>query len=146
MADAFSRALGYLTARSRTVQETNRYLLGKGYPPEEVQGAVARLLELDLLNDEKTARQWVEYNSRCKYKGRERLLRELRARGVDPETVEKALEPLDDEEELRMALELLAPRRAEEWPLGKLYRFLRYRGFSYCTWERVKLYYENLTE
>lgn len=145
MAGAFSRALNYLTARSRTVQETTEYLLRKGYSPEDTAQAVTRLLELDLLNDQKVAVQWVEYSMRCKPKGRDRLSRELLARGVDREIIEEALAVLDEEAEFELALQLLSPRPVSRWPQDKLYRFLRYRGFSFHIIERVKLYYENLT-
>jgi len=145
MAGAFSRALNYLSARSRTVQETTDYLLRKGCSPEETGQAVARLLELDLLNDQKTAVQWVEYCMRCKPRGRVRLSRELYARGIDRETINQALEVLDDNTEYDLALQLLAPRPVNQWPQDKLYRFLCSRGFSFYTIERVKNYYLNLT-
>lgn len=145
MAGAYSRALNYLAARSRTVQETTEYLLRKGCSPEETQQAVSRLLELDLLNDKKTSVQWVEYSMRCKPRGRDRLSRELLARGVDRAIIEEALAVLDEEAEYDLALRLLSPRPVSRWPQDKLYRFLRYRGFSFHTIERVKIYYENLT-
>ena len=145
MASAFSRALKYLSVRSRTVQETTAYLLRKGCSPEETGQAVARLLELDLLNDKKTAAQWVEYCMRCKPKGRIRLSQELYARGVDRDTINQVLEVLDDNTEYDLALQLLAPRPVTQWPPEKLYRFLSYRGYSAHTIERVKNYYQNLT-
>ncbi|HBS92727.1 MAG TPA: hypothetical protein DEA85_01805 [Firmicutes bacterium] len=145
MAGAFSRALNYLTARSRTVKETTDYLLRKGFSPEETGQAVARLLELDLLNDKKTAVQWVEYCMRCKPRGRDRLSRELLSRGVDRAIIEETLEMLDEDAEFELAMQLLSPRPVSQWPENKLYRFLRYRGFSFPIIERVKLYYEHLT-
>jgi regulatory protein len=145
MATAFSQALNYLTARSRTVQETSKYLLRKGCSPQETQEAILRLLELDLLNDKKTASQWVEYTMRCKPRGKDRLNRELRARGVDRAIIEEVLLVLDDDTEYELALELLASRHVSEWPREKLFRFLRYRGFSFPVIERIQLYYENLT-
>lgn len=145
MATAFSRALNYLTARSRTVQETIAYLQRKGYSQEETEEAVLRLLELDLLNDEKTASQWVEYTMRCKPRGKDRLSRELLGRGVDRAVVEAVLSSFDADTEYELALALLACRPVEQWTREKLFRFLRYRGFSYSVIDRVKGYYENLT-
>lgn len=142
MATAFSKGLDYLTARSRSVAETTKYLLSKGYSPQETAQAVARLLELDYLNDRKTAAGWVEYTMRCKPRGRERLSRELRARGFEREVIAAALESLTDEAELELALQLLAPRPVQQWPATKLFRFLRYRGFAYGVIEAVKLRYE----
>lgn len=143
MATAFSKALDYLTARSRTVRETTDYLLGKGFSSAETIAAVERLLELDYLNDRKTAAGWVEYTMRCKPRGRDRLIRDLKLRGVENDVIAEALEPIDDEAELALALQLLAPRPVRDWPPAKLYRYLRYRGFSHRTIERVKLHYED---
>jgi len=145
MATAFSQALNYLTARNRTVHETADYLRRKGYSREETEEAVLRLLELDLLNDRKTASQWVEYTMRCKPRGRDRLYRELQARGVAREIIEEVLFILDDDTEYELALALLAGRPVPQWSRGKLFRFLRYRGFSVPVIDRVKGYYENLT-
>lgn len=146
MATAFSKALDYLTGRSRTVAETTKYLLGKGYPSPETAQAVAKLLKLGYLDDKKTAVQWVEYTMRCKPLGRERLRRELIFRGVGREIVEEVLESLDDATEYTIALRLLAPRPVHQWPRIKLFRFLQYRGFSFGTIEKVKLYYEKMDE
>lgn len=143
MATALSKALDYLTGRSRTVAETNKYLLGKGYPAVETAQAVARLLELGYLDDKKTAVQWVEYTMRCKPLGKERLRRELVFRGIKREIVEEVLEILDDASEYDLAMQLLEPRPVHQWPRAKLYRFLQYRGFSYNTIEKIKNYYES---
>lgn len=146
MASAFSQSLYYLTGRNRTVHETGEYLRRKNYSSEEILHALTRLLELDLLDDRKTAAEWVAYTMRCKPRGRERLNRELRARGINKSIVEEALAPVDEEAELELALQLLSSRPVAEWTQAKLFRFLRYRGFSFSTLERVRARYEYLTE
>lgn len=142
MATAYSKALDYLTGRSRTVKETEDYLLRKGFSTRDTKQALARLLAHGYLDDSKTAAGWVEYTMRCKPRGRERVRRELRARGIEQEIAEQALIPLDDQTEQELALRLLAPRPVKSWTQDKLFRFLRYRGFSYQTIERIRLHYE----
>lgn len=142
---AYSRALSYLTARSRTVRETTEYLIRKGFSASEIHEAVARLLEIDLLNDMRTAREWVDYCLSCKPRGRDRLMMELSRRGIDREIILETLADVDDSTEYAQALQLLAPRPVNTWPRDKLFRFLRYRGFSYSVIERIYTHYENLT-
>ena len=49
-------ALRFLEARARSVAESRRRLTEAGYRPELVEGAIARLLALGLLDDEAFAR------------------------------------------------------------------------------------------
>lgn len=146
MKKALSRALSYLTARNRTVKETTKYLRRKGYSASQIEGAISRLLELDLLNDKRTAVQWLDYCLESKPRGRERLRRDLINRGIEREIIEEVLGKVDDECEYDLALKVLASRPVLEWSRSKLYRFLSYRGFSFSIIERVNLYYENLTQ
>lgn len=145
MTQAYSRALNYLTARNRTVKETADFLTRRGYSDPEIQEAIDRLLELDLLNDRRTASEWVEYCLNCRPRGRDRLRLELQKRGVAKEVIAEVLETLDGGTEFDMAVQLLAPRPVSLWSREKLWRFLRYRGFSFEVIERVSQYYENLT-
>lgn len=145
MTQAYARALGYLTARNRTVKETIDYLRRKGYPSSQIEEAIARLLELDLLNDGRTASQWVDYCLACKPRGRERLRQDLLKRGVDRGIIEEALGKVDDDCEFALALRILASRPVAEWSRAKLSRFLHNRGFTFACIERVNLHYENLT-
>jgi len=146
MSKAYARALSYLTARNRTVKETADYLVRKGFSASEIQEAISRLQEVSLLNDTRTAMEWVDYCLACKPRGRDRLRVELLKRGLDRDVIEEALAKLDEEKEYELALQLLSPRPVAEWSREKLFRFLRYRGFSFPIIERVNLHYENLTQ
>jgi len=145
MAGAYSRAIKYLAIRDRTVKETTDYLLRKGYSTQETQEAIDRLVEVDLLNDRRTAQHWVDYWLACKPRGRKRMDMDLRRHGVDREIIEEVLTAVDDEMELELALRLLTGRQVQDWPRQKLYRFLQYRGFSYLVIEKVNAHAENLT-
>lgn len=85
-------AFRYLEARARSVTETRRRLIDAGYRPVLVEGTIERLLAIGLLDDDLFARGWIESRDRARPRGEAALRRELRLRGVDPVTVDTALE------------------------------------------------------
>jgi regulatory protein len=85
-------AARFLEARSRSVAEVRRRLGRAGYPAELVDGAVARLTELGMLDDETFGRAWVESRDRARPRGEIALRRELALKGVDRGIVDELLE------------------------------------------------------
>jgi regulatory protein len=85
-------ALRYLEARPRSAMEVRRRLAEAGYRAELVAGAIERLAELGVLDDEAFARAWVESRDRARPRGERALSDELRRKGIDRETVTAALE------------------------------------------------------
>ncbi len=84
-------AFRFLEARQRSTAEVRRRLSTAGYRPELVDGAVARLVELEMLDDEAFARTWVESRDRAHPRGEHALRRELALKGIDRETASAAL-------------------------------------------------------
>jgi regulatory protein len=84
-------AARFLEARSRSVSEVRRRLTTAGYRPQLVDGAVERLLELGMLDDEAFARQWVESRDRARPRGERAIRQELSLKGVDRATVDLVL-------------------------------------------------------
>ena len=84
-------ALRFLEARHRSVAEVRRRLTSAGYREELIAGAIARLAELGMLNDEAFATQWVESRDRARPRGERALRSELAQRGVDRTTVDAVL-------------------------------------------------------
>ena len=84
-------AARFLETRSRSVTEVRRRLTGAGYRPELVEGAVARLLELGILDDAAFARAWVESRDRAHPRGEIALRRELRLKGIDAAVIDEVL-------------------------------------------------------
>ena len=80
-------AFRFLEARARSVTETRRRLSDAGYRPELIDGAIARLLAIGLLDDEAFARHWVESRDRARPRGEIALKRELRLRGVEAQVI-----------------------------------------------------------
>lgn len=88
MLDAAARLL---ETRSRSVTEVRRRLTTAGYRTELVEGAVARLIELGILDDAAFARAWVESRDRARPRGEAALRRELRLKGIEPTIVDEVL-------------------------------------------------------
>ena len=84
-------AARFLEVRSRSVAEVRRRLTSVGYKPDLVEGAVTRLLELGLLDDEAFARAWVESRDRARPRGERAIRQELGLKGVDRATIDLVL-------------------------------------------------------
>lgn len=104
-------ALRFLEARQRSTAEVRRRLLTHGYRPDLVDGAIDRLGELGMLDDEAFAKAWVESRDRARPRGERALRSELRTKGIDKAIVEATMDerelerPDADEEAGRRLLE-----------------------------------------
>jgi regulatory protein len=85
-------AARFLEARARSIGEVRRRLTSTGYRPDLVEGAITRLGELGMLDDEAFARAWVESRDRARPRGERALADELRLRGVDRAVIVAALD------------------------------------------------------
>lgn len=81
----------FLEARPRSIAEVRRRLTSAGYRPDLVDGAVSRLAELGVLDDEAFARAWVESRDRAHPRGERAIREELRIKGIDRPTVDAVL-------------------------------------------------------
>ena len=135
---AKAKATRYVARRARTCQEVRRKLREKDHPDYAIEEAVARLKELDYLDDAEYAREYVRSRFRSKGYGPVRLKNELKERGVGRNEIEDAMLELDHD-----ALRAAAREHAEKrWPRlageedprrrrEKLTGYLRRRGFAY---------------
>jgi regulatory protein len=85
-------ALRFLEARARSTAEVRRRLTSAGYRTELVEGAVTRLTELGVLDDEQFARAWVQSRDRARPRGERALRQELALKGVDRSVSDEVLE------------------------------------------------------
>lgn len=84
-------AARFLEARSRSVAEVRRRLTGAGYRAELVEGAIERMLELGMLDDEAFARAWVESRDRARPRGERAIRSELGLKGVERAIIDAVL-------------------------------------------------------
>lgn len=85
-------AARFLETRSRSVTEVRRRLTTAGYRSDLVDGAITRLTELGMLDDEAFARLWVESRDRARPRGERALRDELRLKGIDRAIVDGLLD------------------------------------------------------
>jgi regulatory protein len=84
-------AARFLEARSRSVTEVRRRLTGAGYRVDLVEGAIERMTELGMLDDDVFARAWVESRDRARPRGERAIREELRLKGVERSVVDAVL-------------------------------------------------------
>jgi regulatory protein len=129
-ADAFDAALGALDRKERTAHELALWLKGRGFAMDEIEAALRRLFETEVLDDERFARRYAEDKRELSGWGSERIREALLDRGVPIDTIEGVLaldshgdqldrareilirraRPLDDDADRQRALEYLARR------------------------------------
>ena len=84
-------AARFLEARSRSVAEVRRRLRSVGYRTDLVDGAIERMIELGMLDDEAFARAWVESRDRARPRGERAIRSELALKGVERSVVDAIL-------------------------------------------------------
>jgi len=131
---AFDRAVRFLSYRPRSRMEVERYLHDKGMSDEAIAHVVARLEQMNYLDDEAFARFWVENREQFRPRSRRALRYELRQKGVDPRIITRVLSEVDEEEAAWRVIERRLPRWAglERNELRrKITGYLSRRGFDY---------------
>lgn len=129
MFTAKNSALKFLSFRSRSVKEVRDYLVKKRFLDTDIDSAIDDLIELNFLDDEKLAKEWVEIRARTKPSGPVKLKFELRQKGISEEIIKKVTKL--DYSPIIKALALRYPHKDRQ----KLAGFLARRGF---TWDQIK--------
>jgi len=133
---ATNAALALLARRPRSVKEVRDRLGQKGYAPEAIDAAVARLEGWNYVGDDDFARYWVENRVAHKPRGERLIAQELWQKGVERETARAAIEAAEIDE-LGAARDLgcqkLRAYRGLERTVAyrRLGGFLGRRGFGY---------------
>ena len=89
---AYLAALRFLEARPRSIAEVRARLGRKDFAPEAIDAAIARLAELELLDDAAFARYWVENRQAYRPRGAGALRDELRRKGIDADVTAEVLD------------------------------------------------------
>lgn len=134
---AYLDALHLLARRALTVSECRRRLLDRSHPPDEIDAAIAHLIETGGLDDAKLARAQARTALETKGRGRLRVLRELVARGVSNDVAAEAIGEVFGEQDERALVQRALqkklrgrsrPANAAEY--GRLYQHLMRLGFT----------------
>ena len=143
---AINSAINLLSYRDRTIGEIGKRLKSKSYPEDLIGEVIEELTRLELVDDKKFSKDWVESRGKFKPKSRSALVAELRNKGVDKELAERAVENIDDEGEFKMAksvAENAARKTSKEGDalVRYLSGVLARRGFN---WEIIRRVLEEL--
>lgn len=140
---ALNSAVRFLAARQRSEKEIREKLLRLEYDGQIIKAVIKKLRELDYVNDEEFARQWIEERKILKPVGSKRLAAELVSKGIDMQVVDDMLAQCQYDD-LQSAEELLKkkfgrieinPRDAKA--IQRMYRYLLYRGMGYDVSQRA---------
>jgi regulatory protein len=100
---AEKRALQLIARAEQTAFGLSRKLKKRGHDPDCIRAVIAQLCELNLLDDRRYARLWLESRISRQATSPRRLLAAIRSRGIDRHDAEAALkETLDDEAERQL--------------------------------------------
>ncbi|HVO13234.1 MAG TPA: regulatory protein RecX [Vicinamibacteria bacterium] len=134
---AYRRAILRLARRDHSQAELRRALLERGYPQDEVDEAIARLVRERCLDDSGYAARFARSRLAHHGLGRTRIRQALRQRGVGRREVEAGLRSALAEVDEKAVVDSLARRywkahaRVEpEKRLPRLWAFLLRRGFA----------------
>ena len=118
-----------LGLREWSAKELAARLALKGYSAEDIAKCLEFCQRHGLQSDERYARSRV--NLRSNAHGNQRILRELRQKGIDPDSAQLALGHADSEQERALkAAQRFAGREMTPALKNKAWRFLMSRGFS----------------
>jgi regulatory protein len=134
---AYLDALHLLARRELSVDECRQRLLDKDHPAEDIDAAIAHLLETGGLDDARVARAYARTAVNIKGRGRLRVQRELNDKGIPRDVAAAALaEVFGDADERAMVARAIQKRlrgrttvkdRAES---ARLYQYLMRQGFT----------------
>ena len=135
--DDYQDALKMLARRELPAEGVRARLLDRQHSREDVEQAIARLLETGALDDDRVARAHARTAAGVKGRGRLRVMRELLAMGISQETASAAVADvfgeLDERALIARALQKKLrgrPRMTDAAEQARLYQYLRRQGFT----------------
>jgi len=125
-----------LGRRENTRAQLRRKLLQRKYEPVDIDRVLDDLVAAGFLDDARAAKSFARHASHIKGQGRNRIARELAAKGVNAdivtETLDAQIDPDEEAERLRVALERKSRGKdlTDRKESGKVWQALVRQGFS----------------
>jgi regulatory protein len=126
-----------LMRRAHSIHEMKQYLERRADNKELIPRVIARLRELNYLDDARYALEFARRHARLRRQGRYRIARDLRGRGVPDRYIEAALDAVFAETDEASLVRARLKRRLshlrgqlDQRKLASLYRSLLAAGFS----------------
>ena len=88
----FDKVLKFLSFRPRSEFEINEYMLRKGWDEETRKKIMEKLKNLQLIDDEAFARQWLASRTHFRPEGKSLVKKELRKKGIKREIIDQLLQ------------------------------------------------------
>lgn len=133
----YDKILKFATLRPRSEKEVNDWLKKHKVHKSLHKELFSRLKRLDLLDDEKFAKWWIEQRTAFRPRGKRALVAELRQKGIDRDLINEIIAGAKIDEE-NMAKEILK-KKAYRWERleglekrKKMSEFLARKGFSWA--------------
>jgi len=139
MSDAYQDGVRLLARRSLTRREVESRLRERGHGNDDVDDAVHRLVAIAAIDDLALARHWIESQAERRGRGRDRVVAELTARGVDEAVAAEAWSQavddgaIDGDAQLARAVRRrlgAVPAATGRARLARVYNALLYEGFG----------------
>jgi regulatory protein len=129
----FNRALRYVAMRPRTVWEMRTYLERKGSPAPQIEQITNKLIELDLLDDQKYALAFVRDRALLRPTSVRKMIAELRKRHVPEEVIQLTIQDESTDEQAALRAVIAKAKRQTKYrdDEQKLMQYLVRQGFNY---------------
>lgn len=129
----FNRALRYVAMRPRTVWEMRTYLEHKGSPAPQIEQITNKLIELDLLDDQKYALAFVRDRALLRPTSVRKMIAELRKRHVPEEVIQLTIQDESTDEQAALRAVIAKAKRQTKYrdDEQKLMQYLVRQGFNY---------------
>ena len=130
-------ALNALVARAKSKGELLAHLKKRGVEDDVANATIFRLQEKGLVNDSEFAKAWTQSRHTSKKLSKRIIASELRTRGVDQQSIDEALDEIDDESEYRTAFSLAMrkystmSRLESEVQVRRIQSLLQRKGFGF---------------
>jgi regulatory protein len=143
--EAAKKLEGYCAYQERCHKEVNQKLRDMNMIPEAIDEIVSHLIQENYLNEERFAQSFARGKFNIKKWGKNRIVNELKFRGISRFNIKMALKEIDDDTYLA-TLEKLAKKRLDQIKetdsqkrRKKLADYLLYRGWeSHLVYGKLK--------
>ncbi len=133
---AYNMALKLLSYRPQSTLEIKQKMFKK-FNLELINKTIDKLIQQELLNDERFTASWIKERSTTRLRSQRHLVSELRQKGIPQDMIMQAIQSiLSDNDEIKTAVALVKKRlgQLEQQKIPeKIKAYLIRRGFSYKT-------------
>jgi regulatory protein len=128
----YHQALRYVAIRPRTEWEISFYLQRKQASPSLISSTLNKLRNIDLINDEKYARSFVNDRKLLRPTSRRKLIAELKKKRISDEIIQKVLGGDKQDDQVAIQEVIVRKRRQTKYQDDlKLMQYLARQGFNY---------------